>query len=190
MNKLGILAIGLMIGAGIGVAGSFAPQVLGHSANPNQPYKDEQGRLISSLSSKDVEDLKAGRGWGLAKPAEFNGYPGPAHVIEFARSLELTDQQLTSVKASFTAMQKQAAQLGEQLIAAEKALDGAFVSKRISRGELNRLLAQAESVRAQLRAVHLSAHLEVTPMLSDEQKKKYAQLRGYGSNGHGGHGSH
>ena len=35
-----------------------------------QPYAGQQSREIAALSAQDVEDLLAGRGWGLAKPAE------------------------------------------------------------------------------------------------------------------------
>ena len=191
MKHIGTLIVGIAIGATVGAGGALLPQMFSHDAKPaNQPYADEQGRPVSSLSVKDVEQLKAGQGWGLAKPAEFNGYPGPAHVIEFADSLELSEDQLKAVKASFKSMQSQAKSLGTQLISAEKQLDAAFIDERISKKVLTQLLGDAERVRAQLRKVHLSAHLDVTPLLSEKQKLKYAELRGYGSEGHTGHGSH
>lgn len=180
------ITLALVSGIALGGVGALMlPGLLGgHSGH--QPYADEQGRQISTLSAADVEQLKAGKGWGLAKPAEFNGYPGPAHVIEFAEKLKLSAAQRRAVDASFAAMQAKAKELGEQLIGAEAALDAAFVSKTINSAALDSLLATAETVRSKLRAVHLSAHLEVTPLLSDEQKTLYASLRGYGS----GHGSH
>ncbi len=180
----------LIVGIALGISASYIPSLINAHQNSNQPYADEQGRMISSLSSSDVEQLQQGKGWGLAKPAEFNGYPGPTHIIELAGSLDLTDEQLAAVQDSFAGMKEEATVLGKALIDAEKALDAAFVSKRISKEELNRLLADAENVRAKLRAVHLAAHLEVTPLLSEEQKNRYAELRGYGAGGHNGHGSH
>lgn len=186
MKLLGVLILGFALGVGA----SYLPTLWQSHQNSNQPYADEQGRLISSLSASDVEQLKQGNGWGLAKPAEFNGYPGPAHIIELAESLDLTDEQLEAVKQSFTRMKRQAMALGNQLIEAEKALDEAFVSRRISQTELKHLLTEAEKVRAQLRGVHLTAHLEVTPLLNDEQKNRYAKLRGYGAGGHNGHQGH
>lgn len=184
-NKTSVLAA-LTMGIGLGVVATLAVPNLfsGHSAN--QPYADQQGRSISSLSVNDVAQLKDGKGWGLAKPAEFNGYPGPSHVLEFADKLELNTTQKAAVDDAFLRMQSKAKELGVALIEAEKALDAAFVAKAITKIELNRLLAVAEGARAQLRSVHLSAHLEVTPLLTKEQKLKYASLRGYAS-GHGGH---
>ncbi|MEM8801075.1 MAG: hypothetical protein AAGF55_00920 [Pseudomonadota bacterium] len=176
-----------MLGIAFGATGSyFASDLLQHVKNPDQPYADEFGRSISSLSAKDVEQLKTGQGWGLAKPAEFNGYPGPTHIIEFSEQLDLDAGQKTAIESSFSRMRAKAVNLGQALIEAERALDAAFLNKTITNEKLDRLLSEAERARAQLRAVHLAAHLEVTPVLSDAQRVKYASLRGY-SNGHRGH---
>src|SRR5919107_1454461 len=45
------------------------------------------GRPVKSLSEQQVADLRAGRGMGLALPAELNGYPGPMHVLEHAATV-------------------------------------------------------------------------------------------------------
>jgi len=42
-------------------------------------YAGEENRAIKSLSESDIEELLSGSGWGLAKAAELNGVPGPAH---------------------------------------------------------------------------------------------------------------
>ena len=42
-------------------------------------YVGEEKREIKSLSETDIEELKNGKGWGLAKAAELNGVPGPVH---------------------------------------------------------------------------------------------------------------
>ena len=42
-----------------------------------QPYAGMETRAIKTLSDKDIADLNAGRGMGLALAAELNGYPGP-----------------------------------------------------------------------------------------------------------------
>ncbi len=134
MKKAGLVALGLLVGAVSGALATYAIVTSGgHAAN--QPYADEQGRTISSLSANDVADLSAGRGWGLAKPAEFNGYPGPAHVIEFAGELNMTAGQRAAIDASFDSMQQRAKRLGLALIDAEKALDSAFVDKSIDSGK-------------------------------------------------------
>jgi hypothetical protein len=65
--------------------------------NHLNPYAGQQHRPIKALSAADVEALENGQGWGLAKPAELNGYPGPLHVLELADELQLTEEQVTQV---------------------------------------------------------------------------------------------
>lgn len=173
----GIFVLGLAVGAG---AALLAPSLALHA-----PYAGQDERAISSLSGDDIEQLREGRGWGLAKPAELNGYPGPLHIIELSDDLALSSGQCEAIRSSFDAMRQRARELGNDLIAAERALDEAFERGRLDATELRRLLAEAERVRAALRGVHLAAHLEVTPLLSREQRELYATLRGYGA--HGGH---
>lgn len=54
----------------------------GTSTEPAQnSYAGLQQRAIKALSDQQKADLRAGRGMGLALPAELNGYPGPiAHA--------------------------------------------------------------------------------------------------------------
>src|SRR5262245_17037372 len=73
-----------------------------------QPYAGQQTREVASLSAKELDDLLAGRGAGLAKAAELNGHPGPAHVLEFADELRLTPEQRALVQAAFERMQARA----------------------------------------------------------------------------------
>ena len=47
----------------------------------HQPYAGMDTRAIKTLSDKDIADLNAGRGMGLALAAELNGYPGPSHAL-------------------------------------------------------------------------------------------------------------
>lgn len=61
--------------------------------------------------------LRAGRGMGLALPAELNGYPGPVHVLELAGKLGLTEDQRKRVPELHAAMKAETVLLGERLIA-------------------------------------------------------------------------
>ena len=53
-------------------------------------YAGEEKREIKSLSETDIEELKNGKGWGLAKAAELNGLPGPAHLLEMKEEINLS----------------------------------------------------------------------------------------------------
>jgi hypothetical protein len=55
--------------------------------------------------------------------------------------------------------------------------DGTLTSER-----LQTQLEDLATLYAQLRQVHLQAHLEVTPLLTQEQVAQYQVLRGYAQN--------
>jgi len=56
-------------------------------------YSGQEKRWIKSLSSDDVQQLKQGKGWGLAKAAELNGMPGPSHILQMKDKIALTKTQ-------------------------------------------------------------------------------------------------
>jgi hypothetical protein len=53
-------------------------------------YVGQEKRKIKSLSESDIEELKNGSGWGLAKAAELNGVPGPVHLLEMRDEIGLS----------------------------------------------------------------------------------------------------
>jgi Spy/CpxP family protein refolding chaperone len=148
-----------------------------------QPYAGQHAREVASLSAEEMSDLKAGRGMGLAKAAEVNGHPGPAHVLELADELQLTPGQRDAVKAAFERMQVRAKALGEAYIAAEKAVDQAFKSGAAKAEEVSARVAEANRLLGEVRLAHLIAHVEITPLLTPEQRTRYAELRGYADGG-------
>lgn len=150
------------------------------------PYAGHRDREIKALSQDEVEGLLAGEGMGFALPAELNGNPGPKHVLELADELGLTPGQLERTRAVENEMSARARALGAELVDAERALDRAFADGTISADGLTEMTSDVGSLRAKLRAVHLSAHLNVTEILTRRQRHLYQRLRGYG----GGHGMH
>lgn len=167
---------------------------LAHAASPS-PYAGQQSREIKALSSGEQADLLAGKGMGLAKAAELNGYPGPAHVLELATDLALSAEQRERTLAVWQAMDARAKAIGQQVIDAERELDALFASKQATRERLAAQLERIGTLQAQLRAAHLEAHLEQARILTPEQTSRYAALRGYGGaagaqGGHGGHHKH
>ena len=163
---------------------------------PSQPYAGKQTQEIKSLTAQEIDDLRNGRGMGFALSAELNGYPGPAHILELAKDLQLTSAQRERVQALFDAMKAETSKLGEELIAQERALDDAFAKRTIDTASLETLTSRAGATRAKLRAAHLRYHLEAAPLLDEKQTRLYARLRGYGdapgqhapAGGHSGHG--
>ena len=164
----------------------------GAAPGQEQPYAGQEARGIASLSETDVAALLAGEGWGLALPAELNGYPGPAHVLEMAGTLGLTEPQRAEVQAIFDAMNAEARAIGADYVEAEAHLSRMFEAGHASPEMLEMQLDASSEALARLRAVHLGAHLETTPILTGDQREMYAQLRGYdgGAGGHAGHSGH
>jgi Spy/CpxP family protein refolding chaperone len=151
----------------------------GEHHQTHSPYAGQEQRSVKALSDQQTEDLRAGRGMGLALAAELNGYPGPRHVIELADRLELTGEQRQRMRELYDAMKAEAVSVGEKLIEDEAALDRAFAAQTISPSTLEALTAQIGKTQGRLRAVHLKYHLTTAALLSVHQKHRYTALRGY-----------
>jgi Spy/CpxP family protein refolding chaperone len=154
----------------------YIAQAQGHA-----PYAGMETRAIKALSAQQIADLREGRGMGLALPAELNGYPGPVHVLEQADALQLSDAQRAGTRAIFETMRADARALGERLIEQESALDKLFASGTASDASLDAATSAIATTQAALRAAHLRAHIAQRALLSEEQAKRYAELRGYGA---------
>jgi hypothetical protein len=155
-----------------------AGQDHGHS-DSTSPYAGFETREIKSLSEQDIEELRRGGGWGLALPAELNGQPGPAHLLELREELELSVEQVQAISAIYEDMRAAAIAAGERFITAEAAISDAFANSNLSEEALRELLKEAADARAVLRYIHLSRHLSTPELLSDAQIERYSVLRGY-----------
>jgi hypothetical protein len=168
--------------------GSAGPTFAQH---PTNPYAGQETREIKALSQKETDDLAQGRGMGLAKPAELNRYPGPLHVLELERELQLSAEQRNGIEASKARMSARTKAFGNEILNLERELDAAFAERKIDRVRLNQLTAQIGAKQGMLRAAHLEAHIETAGLLKPEQISRYDRLRGYdgpserGANSHG-----
>jgi hypothetical protein len=147
------------------------------------PYAGMQARSIKSLSEQQVADLSTARGMGLALAAELNGYPGPFHVLELADKLDLSADQRTRVKTLFDSMKQEALPLGKKLIEQEAELDRQFANHTVTPASLKSATVAIAATQGDLRETHLKYHLTTVGLLTDGQRKQYAELRGYGDHG-------
>jgi Spy/CpxP family protein refolding chaperone len=145
------------------------------------PYAGEEARVIKSLSAKDIDDLLNGRGWGLAKPAELNGVPGPAHLLEMKSEINLSAEQVSAIEVIWSEMNQNARRLGEHYVALERELNEQFATGQITSDTLKTLLLKIATVQTELRYTHLFAHLQASPILKPAQVALYNRLRGYSS---------
>jgi hypothetical protein len=148
-------------------------------AQSHQPYAGHQARAVKALSEQQIGDLRAGRGMSMALPAELNGYPGPLHVIEHASALALTPSQLTHMQRLYGEMKGEAVALGERLIAQEIELDRQFSSRTATSASLIQATGAIGNTQGELRATHLHYHLLTVEVLTRDQLRRYAALRGY-----------
>jgi hypothetical protein len=142
-------------------------------------YAGQEAREIKSLSESDIEELRNGRGWGLAKAAELNGIPGPVHLLEMKEEIALNPDQIEKIDTLYQGMKKQAISLGLKLIELERKLNSHFANGTITEKLLHELLEQITQVRKRLRYVHLSTHLKTPGILTVKQIDLYNKLRGY-----------
>jgi hypothetical protein len=143
------------------------------------PYAGMQTRGIKALSDNQIGDLQAGRGMGLALPAELNGYPGPTHVLELADKLGLSADQRSKAQRLFDLMKAEAIVVGAKLIEQEAELDRQFAGRTITTDSLKSMTAAIASTQGQLRETHLKYHLSTVALLNPHQIQQYAELRGY-----------
>lgn len=168
--------------AAMGAALAWQLTQTGQPAQPaRSPYVDQVGSHVRGLSDQEVDDLFNGRGMGYARTAELNNYPGPRHVLDLKSELGLSAEQVEQVEAAFKAMQAEAKELGQMIVHEEMLFSTAFADGTISSDALQRASDELADLYGKLRAIHLQAHLQITPLLTPEQIARYNTLRGYSS---------
>ncbi len=158
-------------------------------AQTTQPYAEHEARQIGSMSDERIAGLRSGAGLGYAQAAELNGWPGPLHVLQIADELGLDASTRAKIEAIYADMRANAIRLGEALISAETRLDALFDGQP-SAEKVSEAAQEIGRIEAELRALHLYAHLATTPLLTHHQRMIYARARGYRGghdHGHGGH---
>lgn len=149
-------------------------------SGPHQsPYAGQESRGIKSLSAEDIAELRRGGGWGLARAAELNGVPGPAHLLELQDEIGLSTEQRGAITALYEEMKAAAIAEGERLIALEQALEDDFRGGAATEERLRASLADIAQSRERLRFIHLRTHLRTPTILTAQQIARYNVLRGY-----------
>jgi Spy/CpxP family protein refolding chaperone len=131
-----------------------------------QAYAEEFDAVIAS-----------GRGFGLAFAADQNGYPGPLHVLELKDVLRLTPEQEARAQALLHAMFAAARPAGARLLEAEARLRALFAAGTADEARVRAAVAETERARAEVRLVHLRAHLQTRDLLTETQRQAYHAAR-------------
>lgn len=147
--------------------------------SPAASYAGQEVREIKAMSLEDVQAYLSGKGMGLAKAAELNGYPGPSHVLALSSELGLTPEQRQQTESLFATMEASAIRVGRQLIEEERMLDRLFATVAITPEALQIAINRIAALQASVRMAHLDAHLAQVRVLTSAQTAHYTQLRGY-----------
>jgi hypothetical protein len=161
---------------------STAAWAQSHGGHGTSNYAGQEARQIKSFSEQDIKELRNGSGWGLAKAAELNGVPGPAHLLELKNDIPLTPEQVAAIETIRDKMKNDAVAEGERLIALERALEEQFRNRTMTPERLRKALTAIEKSRSELRYIHLEAHLATPSLLTAGQIARYNELRGYAAN--------
>lgn len=155
-----------------------------HSEQEKSPYVGQEDREIKSLTHQEVQGYLNGEGMGLSKVAELNNFPGPKHVLEFSKRLDLSEEQLSQIKSLYDEMKRESINLGERYISAEKKVNVLFEQSEIDPGQVDSLISDIGVLHSEIRATHVIAHIKMTELLSAEQIDRYQKLRGYTNSQH------
>jgi len=147
----------------------------------NSPYRRQSEAGLRGLDEKEIADLKAGAGMGLARAAELNSYPGPRHVLDAIEQGKLTAsrEQRERIQQVWNTMNGDAVRVGAKILAEEHQLEAGFRSATMTEADLRSRVAAVAALQGELRTIHLSAHLMTRQVLSDTQISRYNELRGY-----------
>ena len=143
------------------------------------PYAGLETAEGTALTAEEIRQLRAGEGMRLALAAELNHHPGPKHVLELRDELGLTPEQLGRVEALFEEMRAEAIHVGESIVEVEAHLAGAFRDGSAEPESIRRMTTHLASLRGELQAIHLTAHVTTRALLTEAQIERYDELRGY-----------
>ena len=127
----------------------------------------------------DKDELLKGMGMGLAEIAEVNNYPGPKHTLDLRNELGLTRDQVKKTEALEKVVASAALAKGGEVVQAEEELAKLFETGSINEKLLRSKLEEIAKLRADLRFIHLQAHVRMKQILTPDQIKRYGELRGH-----------
>ena len=159
----------------LALTSNIQAQTHSHAAS----YAGQQQRSIKALSAQEQQDWLEGKGQGLAKAAELNGFPGPMHTLENADALKLSIAQREATQSLMHRHKSAVRTLGQQLVEQEKLLDDLFSKGQVTPEKVSAYTSTIAALQGQIRAEHLRTHIEQRAILSDSQVAQYNAVRGY-----------
>jgi Spy/CpxP family protein refolding chaperone len=162
-----------------GLAGVALAQ---ESAHHGAPGGTPHHALAQTCDGAFEENVRDGRGFGMAFVADQQGYPGPLHVLELKDRLRLSRDQEAKAEVLLAAMFAESRPKSARLLDAEAKLRRLFARSRPDEAAVRTAVGEVETARKDVRLVHLLYHLKMRDALTDEQRRVYQEARWGGSN--------
>jgi Spy/CpxP family protein refolding chaperone len=167
-----------MLLAAVALTLTALPAQSQHPGHSHTPGAASDGHLKAQACADEFEAVvRDGRGFGMAFAADQHEYPGPMHVLELKDRLGLDAAQETRVRALLHAMFAESRPKGARLLEAEARLRSLFARGVADEAAVRAAVAEVEQARADVRLVHLLAHLKTRELLTDVQRRAYHEAR-------------
>lgn len=144
-------------------------------ASPPQEAPSARAHHHSCIDEERAA-IERGEEFGMAGPADRNGYPGPKHALELRKELKLSAEQVAALEKLQAGMTGKAVARGKEIFSAEARLEEMFREGR-PEAELREQSFRIDSLHAELRWVHLATHLAARALLTPEQVAVYQRIR-------------
>ena len=160
-----------------GLAGVAFAQGSAHHGAHGAPGSTPHHALAQTCEGAFEENVRDGRGFGMAFVADQQGYPGPLHVLELKDRLRLSRDQEARAEGLLAAMYAESRPKSSRLLEAEAKLRRLFAANRPDEAAVRTAVGEVETARADVRLVHLLFHLKMRDALTDEQRRIYQDAR-------------
>lgn len=153
-------------------AGTDALQTETHTQHAAAADREQHHACLE----EERASIERGEGFGMAMAADHAGYPGPRHVLDLSSELKLTAEQRSAMERVYAAMHEKAVARGTELLESEARLEQMFREGR-PEADLREQSFRVDSIHAELRWIHLAAHLAAQKILTADQIALYMHLR-------------
>jgi len=169
--------IALSLSLATALAGTAGAQGPAHHGSHGEPASRPHHALAQTCDEAFEENVRDGRGFGMAFVADQQGYPGPLHVLEMKDRLRLSRDQEAKAQGLLAAMFAESLPKSAKLLDAEGKLRQLFAANRPDEVAVRAAVAEIERARADVRLVHLLYHVKMRDALTDEQRRVYQEAR-------------
>ncbi len=133
--------------------------------------------IPSGMTAAETEAYLSGEPQAEILPAETFGYPDPRRVMALEKELGLTVEQAQKIFPWANRIHQESALLGRKIVGEELLLDDFFRKGETDYAALANRVESIGALRWRLRLIVLRAYAFTRSNLTDEQLKKYRELR-------------